>query len=57
MAEEKKWEPCWLYHLGPDNEPEGVLFVDGPPEDMKGWHDEPGKVKKRGRPPQKEDDD
>lgn len=51
MAESKKWEPCWLYRLGDDNEVEAVLFEDGPPEDMKGWHDAPGKIKKRGRPP------
>lgn len=51
MADEKKWQPTWLYRLGEDNEPEAVLFETEGPEDMKGWFDAPGKVKKRGRPP------
>ncbi|MGI9486185.1 MAG: hypothetical protein ACR2RF_09980 [Geminicoccaceae bacterium] len=47
MADEKKADPCWLYRLGDDNKVHAELFKDGPPDDMKGWHDAP--PKKRGR--------
>lgn len=52
---QEEWQPTWLYRLGEGNKAEGKLFEDGPPEDMKGWYDNPNDVPKRGRPPKEED--
>ena len=56
--DEEKWEPTYLYQVGPDGEVVAQCFVDGPPEDPKNWYESPdeAKPKKRGpgRPP-KED--
>lgn len=45
MSEGKDWEPTWLYRMGEDGEVVSHCFVDAPPEDPKGWHDNPGACK------------